>query len=87
MASADLEGTEHDRRASPLIIRVVKLANEKYALVLLRFVTPLLPAGERLKLRHRGREFLTAQPDDAIWQELMKHLEQYLGSLSEVTGW
>ena len=87
MASADLEGTEHDRRASPLIIRVVKLANEKYALVLLRFVTPLLPAGERLKLRHRGREFLTAQPDDAIWQELMKHLEQYLGSLSEVVGW
>lgn len=36
-ATATLEGEEHDRRSSPLLLRVVKLANGRYATVLLWF--------------------------------------------------
>lgn len=83
-----LEGSEHDRRASPLIVRVIKLANGGYALVLLRFIAPLLPAGERLKLRQGNRELSRAQlPDDSILQDFMAHLQSLLGSLLEVSGW
>jgi len=91
--SATLEGTEHDRRASPLIVRVVKLADGKCALVLIRFIAMLLPEGEGLKLRQRGGTPQEAQkPDDseieAVWQQFTGKLQEALKcGLLEVTGW
>lgn len=83
-----LEGSEHDRRASPLIVRVIKLADGGYALVLLRFIAPLLPAGEQMKLRQGNRELSRAQlPDDSILQDFMAHLQSSIGSLLEVSRW
>ncbi len=87
-ASGVLEGTEHDRRASPLIVRVVKLANKNYALILLRFIALLLPEDEQLSLRRGNNELDRArQPDDSILQDFMAHLGSSLGSLLEVSGW
>jgi CRISPR-associated protein Cmr1 len=85
--SGTLEGEEHDRRASPLLVRVTKLANGKYVLVLTRFRSPLLPAGERLQLRHRNRQIRTDQPNDTLLEDFLSHLNQKLASLLEVTDW
>jgi hypothetical protein len=82
-----LEGEEHDRRASPLVVRVTKLANGKCVLVLTRFRSPLLPAGERLQLRHRNRQIRTDQPNDTLLEDFLSHLNQKLAPLLEVTGW
>lgn len=84
---ATLEGENHDRRASPLIVRVVKLANDKCTLVLLRFIAPLLPADEKLKLRHHNREITAEQPDESILQEFLKQLKTKSLSSLEVVGW
>jgi len=84
---ATLEGEEHDRRASPLIVRVIKLANGKCVLVLIRFHSPLLPAGERLQLRHRERKVYTKQPSDALLDEFLNHLSQRVAPLLEVKDW
>jgi len=92
-ASAELVSEEHDRRASPLIVRVVKLADGNCALVLIRFIAMLLPEGEGLKLRQRGGTPQEAQkPDDgeieAVWQQFTDKLQEALEcGLLEVTGW
>ncbi|MCX7778566.1 MAG: hypothetical protein N2381_11040, partial [Armatimonadetes bacterium] len=86
--SVVLEGTEHDCRASPLIVRVVKLADGKCALVLLHFVAPLLPADEQLSLRRGNTEIAkTQQPDDAILGKFVAQLRSSLEKLLNVTGW
>ena len=91
-----LEGEEHDRRASPLIVRVTKLANGKYVLVLTRFYSLFLPASERLQLRYRKRDkkrkVYTNQPSDALLDEFLDQLDQNqlnqrVAPLLEVTGW
>ena len=87
--SATLQGSEHDRRASPLAIRLIKLAGakEKYALVIMHFINPLLPFGENLKLRYKRNkeeeEKLMLQPTNDI---INKFIEQIgaLGALLEV---
>jgi len=84
---ATLEGEEHDRRASPLLVRVTKLANGKCVLVLTRFSSPLLPAGERLQLRHRNRQIRTDQPNDTLLKDFLNHLNQKLAPLLEVREW
>jgi CRISPR-associated protein Cmr1 len=84
---ATLEGEEHERRASPLLVRVTKLANGKCVLVLTRFRSPLLPAGERLQLRHRNRQIRTDQPNDTLLEDFLSHLNQKLALLLEVKGW
>lgn len=92
---AMLEGEEHDRRASPLIVRVTKLANGKYALVLTRFYSLFLPPRERLQLRYRERnkereeerKVHTNQPSDALLNDFLNHLRQKVAPLLEVTGW
>lgn len=85
--SATLEGSEHDRRASPLFVRVVKLANGKYLLILLQFINPLLPANEQLKLRHGRREVRGGQPDDTILEEFVTQIDKKLAPRLEVKGW
>ncbi|HXH09568.1 MAG TPA: type III-B CRISPR module RAMP protein Cmr1 [Alphaproteobacteria bacterium] len=52
--SATLEGETHDRRASPLLMRVVRLASGQHTVVMTVFKAALLEKGERLKLRQRG---------------------------------
>ena len=85
---ATLEGEKHERRASPLLVRVTKLANGKCVLVLTRFRSSLLPPGERLQLRHRNRQIRTDQPpNDTLLEDFLSHLNQKLASLLEVKGW
>jgi len=87
-ASGVLEGAEHDRRASPLIVRVVKLANGKFVLVLLHFVALLLPANEQLRLRRGNTEVgRTHQPSYTILGNFLSELQSSLGSLLGVVGW
>jgi CRISPR-associated protein Cmr1 len=47
---ATLTAEDYDRRASPLCIRVVKLANGKFAVVLLWFQAVFLPGNQQLQL-------------------------------------
>ena len=88
---ATLKGEKHDRRASPLLVRVTKLASGKCALVLIRFRSPLLPAGEQLQLRYRERneerKVYTDQPSGDLLGDFLRHLSQQVAPLLEVTGW
>lgn len=69
-----LEGEDHDRRASPLMIRVARLANGKFAVVLTVFKATLLDETyldpedyEQLKLKPKGSApVYTAPPDLSI---------------------
>jgi len=89
--SGTLEGEEHDRRASPLLVRVTKLANGKYVLVLTRFRSLFLPTNERLQLRYREhhdeRKVFTAQPSDTLLDEFLGYLSRQVASFLEVTEW
>ncbi|MCL6507486.1 MAG: hypothetical protein K6T59_10695, partial [Bryobacteraceae bacterium] len=49
-----LQGGIHDRRASPLLMRVVRLANGQHTMVMTVFKAALLEGGEGLSLRRRG---------------------------------
>jgi len=82
--SATLEGSEHGRRASPLVLRVAKLGNEKYALILIQFINPLLPHNEHLKLRCKKYEKIMLQPDDMVVNKFIEHLENKLAPLLNV---
>ncbi len=84
---ATLEGEEHDRRASPLMVRVTKLANGKCTLVITLFRSLFLPPNERLQLRHRNREIPTDQPNSAVLDEFLRHLQQRVAPFLEVMGW
>ncbi len=66
-----LEGEDHDRRASPLMIRVARLANEKFAVVLTAFKATLLDETyldskdyEQLKLKPKGYAPVYTDPPD-----------------------
>lgn len=84
---AILEGEEHDRRASPLIVRVTKLQNGKCVLVLTCFHSLLLPRGERLQLRRDGQKFPGVPPSEDLLSQFWNQLKQNLGPLLEVKGW
>lgn len=86
-----LEGQEHDRRASPLLIRVTRLGSQ-YGLVLTLFRAQFLPPGEQLVLRDSsgGRGVLARGPvPHWTWLEgaLLPALAKEVGALLEVTGW
>ena len=79
--TAILEGSKHDRRASPLIVKVVKLAdNRKYVLVIVQFINPLLPQNEKLKLRTDKFKLETQQPTATILEEFIQKLEDEFAS-------
>jgi CRISPR-associated protein Cmr1 len=65
-ASAILQAEEQDRRASPVWVRVVRLANGRYAIVLLWFKSQFLPAGTRLQLRSGNQGTSGSLPDDSL---------------------
>lgn len=82
-ATGTLKGQHHDRRASPLLIRVTKLANGKYVVVMTLFYARLLPEDEKLKLEWWKRSARFTVPD---W----RLIEDFLGEVGprlEVAGW
>ncbi len=83
-----LKGSNHDRRASPLVIRVVRLANNRFTLVLTQFYAELLPPSERLLLeRGRGSTTTAGLPNLGLIDAFLKELEQKIARRLEVTGW
>jgi len=82
-----LEGSTNDRRASPLLIRVSRLANGNYTVVMTVFQSALLDGAEKLVLK-RGRRVLAtaATPSlsliDAFLSEISKTIP-----LLEVKKW
>ncbi len=79
-----LEGDEHDRRSSPLIIRVTQLANGKFVVVLIVFYAKLLPDGERLKLRRQGPPARANTPDWTALNLFLTHIDSTVGPRLEV---
>jgi CRISPR-associated protein Cmr1 len=88
-ATGTLEGSEHDRRASPLFIRVTRLANGKYVLVLTLFQAELLEAGEKLKLKlkRQGSPTYVNAPDLSLIDDFIQEVRRNIGPCLEVTGW
>lgn len=82
-----LEGEEHDRRASPLMVRVTKLANGQYTLVLTMFLAQLLPHGERLKLRREGPPARAEAPNLNLIDQFLRQLDNDVAARLEVKGW
>jgi|Deesub1362B_J571_1020462.scaffolds.fasta_scaffold01912_3 CRISPR-associated protein Cmr1 len=82
-----LEGERHDRRASPLMLRVIKLASGQYVLVLTLFHAQLLSEGERLKLKRRGTPAVASAPDLSLIEDFLGELEGKLAQRLEVSGW
>lgn len=83
-----LKGSNHDRRASPLVIRVVRLANNRFALVLTQFYAELLPPSERLLLeRGRGGTTTAGLPNLGLIDAFLQDLDQKIAPRLEVTGW
>lgn len=78
-----LTGETHERQASPLIIRIIKLANDRFTPLLLRFYRPILPKDEKLKLQTK----LTQQPNSQILDEFLERVGVELGQLLEVREW
>ena len=82
-----LEGERHSRRASPLLVRVTKLANGKYTLVLVLFYAQLLPKGEQIRLKRRGPSVKADPPGFEILHEFLEELGKKTGPLLEVVNW
>lgn len=76
----------HERRASPLLLRLVKLANGQYALVLVRFCAQFLPKGENLFLEVGKSRVPVAQPDDQILEDFLKRVEEELRSFHKIAA-
>jgi CRISPR-associated protein Cmr1 len=86
-AKGTLEGERHDRRASPLFIRVTRLANGKYVLVLTLFQAQLLEAGEKLKLKRQDPPTYVNAPDLSLIDDFIQEVRRNIGPCLEVTGW
>lgn len=86
-ATGTLKGQYHDRRASPLLIRVTKLASGKYAVVITLFYAQLLPGDERLRLELQGRSSTSAVPDWRLIEDFLNDLDTKVAPRLEVTGW
>lgn len=83
---AILRAEAHERRASPLLLRLVKLANDQYALVLVRFRAQFLPKGENLFLEVGKSRVPVAQPDDQILEDFLKRVEEELGGFHKIAA-
>lgn len=85
-ATGILEAREHDRRASPLFIRVTRLMNCKYALVLTLFEAKMLKDGERQKLKRQGPEGFVDAPDLSLINAFIQDIQNIAPCL-EVNLW
>lgn len=85
-ARGTLEGESHDRRSSPLSFRLIRLANQQFAVVLLtfrsRFLSEVTHNGrfrpERLKLRHDSDVLYSDPPDLSLIDEFIASLGKTL---------
>jgi len=80
---ARVEGKDHDRRASPLLFKVHRLATGEYAMVLVFFRAVLLAEGEQLKVRTDRREHSCSPPDFTLVETFLEELTN-VGPLLEV---
>lgn len=64
--SAGLQSEHYDRRSSPLSVRVVRLANGTYGVLLVWFNSVFLPPGEKLKLTTKGTSVTGNLPNDRL---------------------
>lgn len=69
---AILEGEKHERRASPLIIRVVKLASGQFVTMFIWFNSQLLPPGERLQFRGGDKKMLAEVPGYKLLEDFIE---------------
>ncbi len=84
---AMLEGDLHDRRASPLLMRVVRLANGQHTMAMTVFKGTLLESGEGLKLRQRGGPTIgSTAPGLGILDTFLNNLGRTI-PLLEVRNW
>ncbi|HXF04055.1 MAG TPA: hypothetical protein VNM72_01410 [Blastocatellia bacterium] len=82
-----LAGATHDRRASPLLVRAVRLTNGQHTVVMTVFKAALLESGEMLELRQRGRPPASGTPPGlGILDTFLNDLGQTI-PLLEVTNW
>jgi CRISPR-associated protein Cmr1 len=72
-----LEGRTHERRASPLIIRVIRLTNGAHTVVMTVFKAVLLEDKGQLTLKQRGHAPVTAAPPD------LGLLDMFLGNIGQ----
>jgi CRISPR-associated protein Cmr1 len=70
-ARATLDSDEQDRRASPVWVRVVRLANGRHAIVLVWFKSQFLPVEARLRLRSRNRNSTGSLPNESLVQHFI----------------
>lgn len=68
------EDDDHNRRSSPLFIKVLKITESKFALLFLYLPAKLLPDGESLKIKakngHREKDYCDS-PDFSIVEEFL----------------
>jgi len=91
-ARGTLQGSEHDRRASPLLIKPVRLANGQHTVVLTVFRASLLGrdqrGNEQLKLIPRGWPVSAPTPDfdlvDEFTEAIASQGDYYVAPLLEV---
>jgi CRISPR-associated protein Cmr1 len=91
-ARGTLQGSEHDRRASPLLIKPVRLASGQHTVVFTIFRASLLGrserGGEQLKLMPRGRPVYAPTPDFGLVDEFLETIssqgDSYVAPLLEV---
>jgi len=82
-----LEGECHSRRASPLIIRVVQLANNKFTLLLIFFRAQLLAPNEQLRLKRQESPVLVFPPDFSLIEDFVGEVDNQIAPLLEVAAW
>jgi len=89
--SATLEGETHERRASPLMIRVTRLSTGKYVIVLTLFQAVLLPDGSLELIKEvQGRRLSLGQcsiPGMGLIYDFLNDVDRQVAPRLEVTGW
>ncbi|MDW8327249.1 MAG: type III-B CRISPR module RAMP protein Cmr1 [Anaerolineales bacterium] len=85
---ATLQGSSHDRRASPLLIRVTRLSNGKCVLVLTLFYANLLQHSERLKFNYQPEPNDGAVPPDfSLVDKFLYDIQSKGAACLKVTAW
>lgn len=74
-AKGTLEGASHNRRASPLLVKVASLANGNCAVILIRFRASLLDLDERLTFKLPVGPVFTAPPNLDLIEDFLDALK------------
>lgn len=74
--SAGLQSEHYNRRSSPLAVRVTRLADGNYVLLVIWFRSTFLPKGEKLKLANNKLSGSPNLPDDRLIQVFLTGFSQ-----------